>query len=65
MVTSFAIVINVPESLGSKAAKKTVRELKGEIKKEPPCVILELCRVKTIDCAALQGLLLHARDCQV
>ena len=65
MVTSFAIVINLPESLGSKAAKKTVRELKGEIKKEPPCVILELCRVKTIDCAALQGLLLHARDCQV
>jgi anti-anti-sigma regulatory factor len=53
MVTSFAIMINLPESLGSKEAKKMVRELKTEIKKEPPCVILDLSRVKTMDCAGL------------
>jgi anti-anti-sigma factor len=57
MVTSFAIMIGVPESLGSREAKKMVRELKAEIKKEPPCVILDLSRVKMMDCAGLHGLL--------
>jgi len=57
MVTSFGIVINLPESLGSKEAKKIMRELKTEIKKEPPRVILDLSRVKTMDCAGVHGLL--------
>jgi anti-anti-sigma factor len=50
-------MINLPESLGSQEAKKMMRELKTEIKKEPPCVILDLSRVKTMDCAGLHGLL--------
>ena len=57
MVKSFAIVINLPESFGSKEAKKMVRELKTEMKKEPPRVILDLSRAKTMDCAGLHGLL--------
>jgi len=57
MVTSFGIVINLPESLGSKEAKKIMRELKTEIKKEPPRVILDLSRVKTMDRAGVHGLL--------
>ena len=39
-----------------------VRELKAEIKKEPPCVILDLSRVKTMDCAGLHGLLVCVQE---
>jgi hypothetical protein len=48
MVTSFAIVINLPESLGSKEAKK---------------IILDLSRVKTDDgvCGIARIIDLHAR----
>jgi anti-anti-sigma regulatory factor len=62
MVTSFGIVINLPESLGSKEAKKMVRELKTQITKEPPCVILDLSRVKQMDSAGLCGLLVCMQE---
>jgi anti-anti-sigma regulatory factor len=62
MVTSFAIMVNLPESLGSKEAKKMVRQLKAEIKKEPPCGILDFSRVKTMDCAGLHGLLVCMQE---
>jgi anti-anti-sigma factor len=62
MVKSFAIMINLPKSLGSKEAKKMVRELKTEIKHEPPGVILDLSRVKTMGCAGLHGLLVCMQE---
>jgi anti-anti-sigma regulatory factor len=62
MDTSFAILINLPESLGSKEAKKMVRELKTQITKEPPCVILDLYRVKQMDSAGLHGLLVCMQE---
>ena len=62
MVTSFGIMVILPESLDSKEAKKMVRELKAEIKKEPSCVILDLSRVKTMDCAGLHGLLVWMQE---
>ncbi len=62
MDTSFAIMINLPESLSSNEAKKMVRELKTEITKEPPCVILDLSRVKKMDSAGLHGLLICMQE---
>jgi anti-anti-sigma factor len=62
MVKSFATMIRLPKSLGSKEAKKMVRELKTEIKSEPPGVILDLSRVKTMDCAGLHGLLVCMQE---
>lgn len=54
---SFAIIINLPQSLGSREAKKLVRELKMQITDELPLVILDLSRVKKMDCAGVDGLL--------
>jgi len=62
MDTSFAIMINLPESLGLKEAKKMVRELKTRIAKGPPCVILDLTRVKEMDSAGLHGLLVCMQE---
>jgi anti-anti-sigma regulatory factor len=62
MDTSFAIMINLPESLSSNEAKKMVRELKTEITKEPPCVILDLSRAKKMDSAGLHGLLICMQE---
>jgi len=62
MDTSFAIMINLPECLGSKEAKKMVRELKNEITKEPPYVILDLSQVKQMDSAGLHGLLVCMQE---
>ena len=55
-------MIDLPESLGSREAKKMMRELKAEIKKEPSCVILDLSRVKRMDCAGLHGLLVCMQE---
>jgi anti-anti-sigma regulatory factor len=59
---SFAIIINLPESLGSKEAKKLMRELKMQITGEPPLVMMDLSRVTRMDCAGLDGLLLCMRE---
>jgi anti-anti-sigma regulatory factor len=59
---SFAILIKLPESLGSKEAKKLMRELKLQITGEPPLVIMDLSRVTRMDCAGLDGLLLCMRE---
>jgi anti-anti-sigma factor len=59
---SFAIIINLPESLDSKEAKKLIRELKLQITGEPPLVIMDLSRVTRMDCAGLDGLLLCMRE---
>jgi anti-anti-sigma regulatory factor len=59
---SFAIIINLPESLGSKEAKKLMRELKLQIKGEPPLVMMDLSRLTRMDCAGLDGLLLCMRE---
>jgi anti-anti-sigma regulatory factor len=62
MDTSFAIMIKLPESLGSREAKKMVRELKIQITKEPPCVLLDLSLVKQMDSAGLHGLLVCLQE---
>ncbi len=62
MHASFAIMINLPESVGSKEAKKLVRELKMQITKEPPLVIVDLSRVKQMDCAGLDALLVCMQE---
>jgi anti-anti-sigma regulatory factor len=59
---SFAIIISLPESLGSKEAKKLMRELKIQITGEPPLVIMDLSRVTRMDCAGLDGLLLCMQE---
>lgn len=59
---SFAIIINLPESLGSKEAKKLMRELKLQITGEPPLVMMDLSRVTRMDCAGLDGLLLCMQE---
>jgi len=62
MDTSFAIMINLPESLGAKEARKLVRELKTKIKMEPSYVILDLSRVKEMDSVGLDGLLVCIQE---
>ena len=62
MDTSFAIMINLPESLGAKEARKLVRELKTKIKMEPSYVILDLSRVKEMDSVGLDGLLVCTQE---
>jgi anti-anti-sigma factor len=57
-----AIIINLPQSLGSREAKKLVRELKMQITDESPLVILDLSRVKKMDCAGLAGLLVCTQE---
>jgi anti-anti-sigma regulatory factor len=59
---SFAIILNLPESLGSKEAKKLMRELKMQITSEPPLVMMDLSRVTRMDCAGLDGLLLCMQE---
>jgi anti-anti-sigma factor len=59
---SLAIVINLPESLGSKEATKLMRELKMQITGEPPLVIVDLSRVTKMDCAGLDGLLVCMQE---
>lgn len=59
---SFAIIINLPESLDSKEAKKLMRELKMQIIGEPPLVMMDLSRVTRMDSAGLDGLLLCMRE---
>jgi anti-anti-sigma factor len=60
--TSVAIMINLPESFGGKEARKLVRELKSKITKGPLFVILDLSRVKRMDSAGLDGLLVCMRE---
>ena len=60
--TSFAILIDLPESLGSKEGKKLVHELKMQITGESPLVIVDLSRVKKMDCAGLDGLLVCMQE---
>jgi anti-anti-sigma factor len=62
MDASLAIIINLPQSLGSREAKKLVRELKMQITDESPLVILDLSRVKKMDCAGLAGLLVCTQE---
>ena len=59
---SFAIFVKLPESLGSKEAKKLMRELKLQITGEPPLVMMDLSRVTSMDCAGLDRLLLCMRE---
>lgn len=59
---SLPIVINLPQSLGSREAKKLVRELKMQITAESSLVILDLSRVKKMDCAGLDGLLVCMQE---
>ena len=60
--TSFAILIDLPESLGSKEGKKLVHELKMQITGESPLVMVDLSRVKKMDCAGLDGLLVCMQE---
>jgi anti-anti-sigma regulatory factor len=62
MDAPFAIIINLPQSLGSREAKKLVRELKMQITDEPPLVIVDLSRVTKMDCAGLDGLLVCMQE---
>src|SRR5690242_16339973 len=57
METSSAIMIHLPESLGSKEAKKLGRELKKQINGQTPSVIVDFSRVKKIDAAGFEGIL--------
>jgi anti-anti-sigma factor len=58
METPTAIMIKLPESFGSKEAKKLRRELKEQIvAADTTSVIVDLSRVKTIDTPGLEGLL--------
>lgn len=59
---SLAIIVNLPQSLGSREAKKLVRELKMQITDESPLVILDLSRVKKMDSAGLDGFLVCMYD---
>jgi len=52
-----AVMIKLPESFGGKEARKLGRDLKSNISKDNPCVIVDLSRVKNIDLAGLEGLL--------
>jgi len=61
-INDFAIIINLPDSLGSKQAKKLMRELKMQITGQPPLVIMDFSRVTRMDCAGLDGLLLCMRE---
>lgn len=58
MNTQSAIMITLPETFGSKEARRLGRELKNRIvKKNASSVVVDLSRVRLIDLAGLEGLL--------
>jgi len=57
METESAIMINLPEIFGAKEARKLGRELRKELNRQTPNVIVDLSRVKKIDSRGFEGLL--------
>ncbi|MBV9180169.1 MAG: STAS domain-containing protein, partial [Acidobacteria bacterium] len=57
MERSSAIVVQLPEAVDKKQARKLRRELKDMFRSGNPSVIVDLSRVKKMDSEGIEGLL--------